>query len=258
MMGMEDAVKDMAPADANGQKNTNPPILASRNSAAGPGRGWLPGNASRPLVPAGVFQFQKNQVCSGKMRPLLAARDNWNMLVAMKARPALVLTFLAAMTTSLNAEPLKVGDQAPNVTGITESGAPIQFADVYKAQTYTLVYFFPKADTKGCTAQGCSLRDAYADLAAKGVAILGVSHDGPAAQKAFKEKYHFPFTLIADPDQVVVRAFGVPDLPQAPFMHLATRQAFLIRDGKVVWADYKAKTTEQAADVLKVLASLGS
>ncbi len=178
------------------------------------------------------------------------------MLVAMKANPALVLTFLAAMTTSLNAEPLKVGDQAPNVTGITESGAPIQFADVYKAQAYTLVYFFPKADTSGCTAQGCSLRDAYADLTAKGVAILGVSHDGAETQKAFKEKYHFPFTLIADPDQVVVKAFGVPDLP-IPLMHLATRQAFLIKDGKIVWADYKAKTKEQAADVLKVLASLG-
>jgi peroxiredoxin Q/BCP len=161
------------------------------------------------------------------------------------------------MTSLLHAEPLKVGDPAPNVTGTTETGAALNFADVYRAQTYTLVYFFPKADTPGCTAQGCSLRDAYADLAAKGVAILGVSHDGAAAQMAFREKYHFPFTLIADPDQVVVKAFGVPDLP-IPMMHLATRQAFLIKDGRIVWADYKAKTKEQAADVLKVLASLGS
>jgi len=173
----------------------------------------------------------------------------------MRASPALALALLLAMTSTMKAEPLKAGDPAPDVTGITETGAPLKFADVYSAQTYTLVYFFPKADTPGCTAQGCSLRDAYADLAAKGVAVLGVSHDDVAAQKAFKEKYHFPFTLIADPDQVVVEAFGVPNIP---LTHLAKRQAFLIKGGKVVWADYKAKTKEQAEDVLKVIASLGN
>jgi peroxiredoxin Q/BCP len=155
----------------------------------------------------------------------------------------------------MKADPLKVGDKAPDVTGTTETGAALNFADVYKAQTYTLVYFFPKADTAGCTAQGCSLRDAYADLAAKGVAVLGVSHDDVAAQKAFKEKYDFPFTLIADPDLVVVKAFGVPTYPMT---HLAKRQAYLIRGGKVVWADYKARTKEQADDVLKVIAALGN
>jgi peroxiredoxin Q/BCP len=154
------------------------------------------------------------------------------------------------MTPSLQAEPLKVGDPAPQVTGVTEAGAKLDFADVYKGQPYTLVYFFPKADTPGCTAQGCSLRDAYSDLTAKGVAVIGVSHDDVAAQAAFKEKYHFPFTLIADPDQVVINAFGVPNIPHTP---LATRQAFLIKDGKVVWVDYKASTKQQAADVLKVI-----
>lgn len=176
-------------------------------------------------------------------------------LGAMRHCPALIPALLFAMISPLKAEPLKVGDQAPLVTGVTETGAALNFADVYKAQAYTLVYFFPKADTPGCTAQGCSLRDAYSDLAAKGVAILGVSHDNPEAQKEFKAKYHFPFTLIADPDQVVVKAFGVPNIPST---HLATRQAFLIKGGKIVWADYKAKTKEQAEDVLKVLSALGS
>jgi peroxiredoxin Q/BCP len=188
----------------------------------------------------------------------LAGRRFWVIVVSMRACAALPLALLlCAMNTTLKAEPLKVGDQAPDVTGITETGAALHFADVYKAQTYTLVYFFPKADTPGCTAQGCSLRDAYADLAAKGVAILGVSHDDAAAQKAFKEKYHFPFTLIADRDQAVVKAFGVPDLP-IPMMHLATRQAYLIKGGRIVWADYKAKTKQQAEDVLNVIASLGN
>lgn len=147
-----------------------------------------------------------------------------------------------------SAEPLAVGDAAPAVSGVTETGATIALADIYAAQTYTLVYFYPKADTPGCTAQGCSLRDAYADLVDKGVAVLGVSNDEPAAQLAFKQKFKFPFTLIADSDQIVIKAFGVPTT-----MGYAKRQAFLIKGGKIIWADYTASTAEQAADVLKVI-----
>ena len=113
-----------------------------------------------------------------------------------------------ALLSRLAADPLKVGDAAPAVTGVTDTGATLNLGDVYKQQTYTLVYFYPKADTHGCTLQGCSLRDDYSELTKKGVAVIGVSHDDVAAQKAFKEKYHFPFTLIADTDQAVVKAFG--------------------------------------------------
>jgi peroxiredoxin Q/BCP len=173
--------------------------------------------------------------------------------------PPRLRSFLAALVacfalfTKTRAEALKVGDAAPAISGVTETGEKLNFADVYR-KGYTLVYFYPKADTAGCTAQGCSLRDAYEDLTKQGVTVIGVSHDAPAAQKAFKEKYNFPFTLIADEDEAVSRAFGVPDIPATS---LASRQAYLIsRDGKIVWADYKAKTKEQAADVLKVMASL--
>jgi peroxiredoxin Q/BCP len=154
------------------------------------------------------------------------------------------------LAAALSGAPLKVGDPAPAVTGITETGAPLAFATVYQQQPYTLVYFYPKADTPGCTKQGCSLRDAYEALTKKGVAVIGVSHDDVAAQKAFKEKYHLPFTLIAGKDNVVTQAFGVPDIPMT---HLAKRQAYLIKGGKVIWTDYSASTTEQADDVLKVI-----
>jgi peroxiredoxin Q/BCP len=150
-----------------------------------------------------------------------------------------------------HSDPLKVGDKAPEVTAVTETGERLNLADFYKKQPYTLVYFFPKADTPGCTAQGCSLRDAYTELQEKGVAVIGVSLDKVEAQKAFKDKYRFPFTLIADTDKTVVGAFGVPLMP---VVSLAKRQAFLIKDGVVIWADYKAATKTQAADVLKVLA----
>ncbi|QYM79157.1 peroxiredoxin [Horticoccus luteus] len=169
-------------------------------------------------------------------------------------RVALPLAF-AMIFSSAHAAPAKVGDPAPDVTGTTETGASLDFATVYKQQPYTLVYFFPKADTAGCTAQGCSLRDAYEKLTKKGVAVIGVSHDDVAAQKAFKDKNHFPFTLIADPDNTVIKAFGVPTYPMSA---MAKRQAYLIKDGKIVWADYSASTDRQAADVLKVIDAQGT
>jgi len=169
----------------------------------------------------------------------------------------LLVTLVAAMSffTSSKAESLKAGDNAPNITAVTETGATLDFASVYK-NGYTLVYFYPKADTPGCTKQGCSLRDAYAELTKRGVTVIGVSHDDVAAQKAFKEKYHLPFTLIADTDSAVVKAFGVSNIP---LTSLASRQAYLIdKSGKIVWADYKASTEKQAQDVLAELSKLGA
>jgi peroxiredoxin Q/BCP len=172
-------------------------------------------------------------------------------------RPFLVLSAMFSLFARSSAEPLKVGDSAPAVTALTETGAKLALADVYKKQTYTLVYFYPKADTPGCTAQGCSLRDAYEALTKAGVAVYGVSTDKPEAQKAFKEKFKFPFTLLADPDKTVINSFGVPTRSVPAAGEFASRQAFLIKNGKIVWADYKAKTKEQADDVLKVVKQLG-
>ncbi len=166
----------------------------------------------------------------------------------MKLRPLIAGFAFLTMSLFSSAEPLAVGAPAPAVSGVTETGAALALADVYAKHPYTLVYFYPKADTPGCTAQGCSLRDAFEDLTARGVVVIGVSTDKPAAQKAFKEKYNLPFTLIADHDKKVVEAFGVPTT-----MGFAKRQAFLIKDGKIVWADYNASTRQQADDVLKVI-----
>jgi peroxiredoxin Q/BCP len=169
----------------------------------------------------------------------------------------LVLALLVAMSifSKSNAASLKAGDDAPAISGVTETGVKLDFGGLYK-NGYTLVYFYPKADTPGCTKQGCSLRDAYAELTKKGVTVIGVSHDNVAAQKAFKEKYNLPFTLIADTDNAVMKAFGVPNIPATS---LATRQAYLVdKNGKIVWADYKASTEQQAQDVLNELQKLGA
>jgi thioredoxin-dependent peroxiredoxin len=167
-----------------------------------------------------------------------------------------LLTLLTAMFlfSTARAEPLGVGAHAPEITGVTDEGAQLSLGDVYKKGFFTLVYFYPKADTPGCTKQGCSLRDAYEELTKQGVTVIGVSHDDVAAQAAFKAKYHLPFTLIADTDNALINAFGVPTIP---LTSLATRQAYLIdKNGKIVWCDYKAKTDKQAEDVLLVLKRL--
>jgi thioredoxin-dependent peroxiredoxin len=97
------------------------------------------------------------------------------------------------------------------------------------------------------------LRDAYTDLLQEGVTVIGVSHDSPAAQKKFQEKFRLPFCLIADQDGAVAKAFQVPTV-----IGFTKRQAFLIRDGKIVWADFSASTDKQADDVKKAIRGMGA
>lgn len=138
---------------------------------------------------------------------------------------------------------------APVIEAQDQDGKTVKLSDVYAKGT-TLVYFYPKADTPGCTAQACSLRDAYTDLTKAGVQVIGVSTDNVGSQKKFAEKYNLPFTLLADPDGKIVKAFGVKKIP---LVGMASRQAFLVKDSKVIWHDAKASTAEQAADVLAAL-----
>lgn len=172
-------------------------------------------------------------------------------------RALLALTSAMFLFSKVSAEPLKVGDPAPAVTAVTDAGEKIFLADIYQKQPYTLVYFYPKADTPGCTKQGCSLRDGYEALTKQGVAVLGVSHDDVAAQKAFKDKYHLPFTLIADTDKAVINAFGVPTKVVPLMGEFASRSAYLIKGGKIVYADYKGTTDKQAEAILAELAKGG-
>jgi peroxiredoxin Q/BCP len=145
---------------------------------------------------------------------------------------------------------IDLGAAAPGAVATDQDGNKVSFADTYK-KGVTLVYFYPKADTPGCTKEACSLRDSFAALSGRGLQILGVSEDKADAQKNFKAKYNLPFTLIADSDGAVAKAFGVPTT-----MGFAKRQSFLIQDGRIVWRDLNASTSEQAADVAKALDQL--
>ena len=160
-----------------------------------------------------------------------------------------ILTTVSAgiFSNAALAEPLDVGAALPKVDQKNQDDHAVKLAEVGNAG-YLLVYFYPKADTPGCTKQACSLRDSYASLTDKGVKIIGVSMDKVPAQKAFKDKYKLPFDLLADSDGTVVNAFGVPNA-----MGFSKRQAFLFKDGKLVWRDLSAATDKQAEDVLKIL-----
>src|SRR5882757_310830 len=94
-------------------------------------------------------------------------------------------------------DPVEMGDAAPDAESVDEHGHKVNLADFYH-DGYTLVYFYPKADTPGCTMQACNLRDGFDDLTGKGVHIVGVSADTPRSQLKFKKKYNLPFALLAD------------------------------------------------------------
>jgi thioredoxin-dependent peroxiredoxin len=164
--------------------------------------------------------------------------------------PLLIFSAISLFEFTARAEPLTVGTSAPVVTAKDQDGEPVNFADVYSKGT-TLVYFYPKAGTAGCTAQACSLRDSFADLNRQGLQILGVSEDTGESQKKFKEEHKLPFTLIADSDGQVAEAFGVPIT-----MGLAKRQSFIVKDGKIAWISPQAKTKEHAQEVQAALESL--
>ena len=148
---------------------------------------------------------------------------------------------------------LEVGAEAPKVVAVDQNGAALDFAEVY-AKGPTLVFFYPKAGTPGCTAQACSLRDAFESLQTENLQILGVSRDSAGSQKKFQLEFKLPFPLIADEDGKVAEAFGVPGMMGV--LPVSKRQSFLIRDGKVVWKAESAQTAQHAAEIQKALDSL--
>ena len=166
----------------------------------------------------------------------------------------ILVTMAATIAKSLfgGSEPLEVGAPAPDVTTLNQNGESVSLGELYQ-KGLVLVYFYPKADTPGCTKQACSLRDAYAELTDRGVTVVGVSSDRLQSQKKFQEKYNLPFTLMADSDRKIIEAFGVPTR-----LGIASRQAFLVKNSKIVWRDLKASTSEQAADVLAVLDAMAT
>ena len=146
---------------------------------------------------------------------------------------------------------LKVGDKVPDFTVNNQDGKPISLKD-YKGKKL-IVFFYPKASTPGCTAEACNLRDNYKELQDQGFELLGVSADSEKRQTNFRNKYEFPFPLLADEDKVVINAFGV--WGEKKFMGRIYdgihRKTFLVDENGIVERVIdKVKTKDHAAQIL--------
>ncbi|MCK0145653.1 thioredoxin-dependent thiol peroxidase [Arenibacter sp. F26102] len=146
---------------------------------------------------------------------------------------------------------LKVGDRVPSFSAKDENGNDIKLSD-YQGKKL-IVFFYPKANTPGCTAEACNLRDNYSDLKAQGYELLGVSADSQKRQLSFKNKYQFPFPLLADEDHTLLNIFGVwgPKQFMGKKYDGIHRMTFVIDgDGVVEKVIEKVKTKDHAAQLL--------
>ncbi|MFS4469177.1 thioredoxin-dependent thiol peroxidase [Maribacter sp. 2210JD10-5] len=146
---------------------------------------------------------------------------------------------------------LKVGDKVPAFSSKDQDGNTINLSD-YSGKKL-IVFFYPRANTPGCTAEACNLRDNYKELQDADYELLGVSEDSQKKQLNFKNKYEFPFPLLADEDHTVIDAFGVWGLKK--FMGKEYdgihRKTFMIDgDGIVTRVIDKVKTKDHAAQLL--------
>lgn len=146
---------------------------------------------------------------------------------------------------------LAVGESLPNFTSTDQDGNTISLKD-YQGKKL-IVFFYPKANTPGCTAEACDLRDHYKALQEAGYELLGVSADTQKQQKNFKEKYNFPFPLLADVSKEVINTFGVwgPKKFMGKEYDGIHRTTFIVNEkGIIDRVIDKVKTKSHAAQIL--------
>ena len=147
---------------------------------------------------------------------------------------------------------LKIGDIVPDFSAKDQDGNTINLSD-YKGEKL-IIFFYPKASTPGCTVEACNLRDNYSKFRSLGYKLLGVSADSQKRQTNFRNKYEFPFPLIADEDHIVINIFGVWGLKK--FMGKEYdgiyRKTFVIdEEGIIIKIIDKVKTKHHTAQLLE-------
>ena len=145
---------------------------------------------------------------------------------------------------------LKKGDHAPEFLLLDQDGVLRSLKDFLEKPL--VIYFYPKDDTPGCTKEACMIRDAYNDFEAKGVTVVGISHDDPAVHRAFREKYELPFTLLSDPEKITIRTYG------AHGSLFTKRISYLIgTDGVILQVYPEVDPASHAGELLNDLTSYG-
>ncbi len=149
---------------------------------------------------------------------------------------------------------LKHGDAAPDFCLKDQDGKTVKLSD-FKGRKL-LLYFYPKADTPGCTTQACSIRDSFKDLTDKGIASVGISPDNVNDQKKFAGKFDLPFQLLADGEHQVAEAYGVwgeKSMYGKTYMGII-RSSFLIDEkGAIIQAWYKVKPEDTVPNAIAAL-----
>jgi peroxiredoxin Q/BCP len=146
---------------------------------------------------------------------------------------------------------LKVGDPAPDINAADENGNPVKLSDF--AGSKVILFFYPKANTPGCTAEACNLRDHYAELKDRGFKIIGVSADSEKSQKNFSTKFEFPYPLIPDTEKKVIKDYGVWGKKKMYGKEYEgiNRTTFVISEqGKIEHIFTKVKTKEHTEQIL--------
>ena len=152
---------------------------------------------------------------------------------------------------------LRPGDRAPAFTLLDQHGEKVRLSS-FKGRP-VVVYFYPKADTPGCTTQSCALRDAEPDLTGLDAVVIGISPDAPAKLEKFDEKYSLGFTLLADEDHAVAEAWGAwgeKTLYGRKYMGIV-RSAFVVdAKGRIAAALYKVSPKDTVPKAMKALGTL--
>lgn len=147
--------------------------------------------------------------------------------------------------TAMGGEMLHVDDPMPEFALPAHDGTTVSSEELAGAPY--LVYFYPKADTPGCTTEACAFRDSWDDVEATGLAVLGVSFDSPEVNKAFAEKYNLPFRLLSDTDRELAKAVGAT----RALLPVPKRISYLVgADGRVLAAYPDVRPARHAGEVL--------
>ena len=146
------------------------------------------------------------------------------------------------------------GELAPEVALPDESGAIHRLSD--QRGRWTILYFYPKDDTPGCTTEACQFRDLDAEVRDTGADVWGISPDGAASHRRFREKFDLPFTLLSDPDRTAIEAYGAwreKSMLGKRYMGIARSTYLVDPDGRVARAWPQVKADGHAAEVLEAL-----
>jgi peroxiredoxin Q/BCP len=153
---------------------------------------------------------------------------------------------------------LAVGDPAPDFAAETDAGERLTLSSLRGRPV--VLYFYPRDDTPGCTAEACGFRDHFPRFDARGAVVLGVSPDSAASHAAFRRKYQLPFTLLADPDHRVAEAYGAwkeKRMFGRAYMGVERTTVVVGRDGRVARVFARVRPAGHAEAVAAALAGLG-